>query len=754
MPNSTPIRTSGRKRQRTSYALDVFDDLNLSGSSASEDETPAKRKSADDEDDEFSAGADGQESVEEGNDMNGGQAGIDNNKPSEEDSEEFDEEDLEEEDDVMSIDQGTKKARRVKGGMKREKIRTLKEIPAFEEIPPDVVAKVSRPAYTPVNADSYNARRKSDRIAANYGKDEKEIAPLLRYRDKWGNEKCLPRKSPTLKNDQGGFHESYYQSDEQRLQERTADWNWYWKYGSKAFVEKQKTRILKEQEGRGYMQIQRPNGKTVLLGPVKDRKPYRLNPLESISFGEAWSSSRTKSHTPGTSNESSREGWLINVGDGKVQSLDWCPNSHGRIHFLAVSTIDIKKDESAPIKKLHKKAQAREEGQERNRPVPQNAFTPGPSTPSCIEIWAVAASDANRKDGRFNLSKAPRLCQVICTNWGAVRHLKWSPAPRTPKQTPRKKRAGLGLLAGLWGDGEVRVIDVNVEMAKDSTEWIQCTQTAFSHRPSSTIHTCISWLSSTHLAAGCANGFIAVYDLEALLSPSKSPFSKEKVQRPYFYHPVHHTYISALTSGYPSRPNFIISSAMDGYVGVTDIHAPETDSMMSLRSRQGASALAWCEAAQVIIVGWEDTTIRFLHLRRSYTSSIIGRTGSVATAMATSRVHPCLIASSTDGAVVATNPLRKFWSFKSAVYQQIWFWHEWSNRNEVEGGISRITEGFRVDKGAEKKGMYTKNSVLLATLYEEEQAATCLAWCPSLECGGWAAAGMGSGLVRIEDLSI
>ena len=40
------------------------------------------------------------------------------------------------------------------------------------------------------------------------------------------------------------------------------------------------------------------------------------------------------------------------------------------------------------------------------------------------------------------------------------------------------------------------------------------------------------------------------------------------------------------------------------------------------------------------------------------------------------------------------------------------------------------------------------------TIYEEEQAITCLAWCPAVECGGWAAAGMGSGLLRVEDIAI
>ncbi len=48
----------------------------------------------------------------------------------------------------------------------------------------------------------------------------------------------------------------------------------------------------------------------------------------------------------------------------------------------------------------------------------------------------------------------------------------------------------------------------------------------------------------------------------------------------------------------------------------------------------------------------------------------------------------------------------------------------------------------------------THNGVMFATVYEEASAVTALAWNPNLHVGGWAAAGMGSGLVRIEDLAI
>ena len=40
------------------------------------------------------------------------------------------------------------------------------------------------------------------------------------------------------------------------------------------------------------------------------------------------------------------------------------------------------------------------------------------------------------------------------------------------------------------------------------------------------------------------------------------------------------------------------------------------------------------------------------------------------------------------------------------------------------------------------------------SIFEEEQAVTCVCWNPNLQAGGWAAAGMANGLIRIEDLAV
>ncbi|KAF1986990.1 hypothetical protein K402DRAFT_393136 [Aulographum hederae CBS 113979] len=46
------------------------------------------------------------------------------------------------------------------------------------------------------------------------------------------------------------------------------------------------------------------------------------------------------------------------------------------------------------------------------------------------------------------------------------------------------------------------------------------------------------------------------------------------------------------------------------------------------------------------------------------------------------------------------------------------------------------------------------DGVLYTTLYEGSSAVTCVAWNPNVSCGGWAAAGCASGLVRVEDLCL
>ena len=72
--------------------------------------------------------------------------------------------------------------------------------------------------------------------------------------------------------------------------------------------------------------------------------------------------------------------------------------------------------------------------------------------------------------------------------------------------------------------------------------------------------------------------------------------------------------------------------------------------------------------------------------------------------------------------------------------------------------MSRFTEGYKVElaqltrtpKGATNAGEGTVH----ATIHEQETGVSQVVWNPNLRCGGWAAAGMGSGLLRVENLAV
>ena len=112
----------------------------------------------------------------------------------------------------------------------------------------------------------------------------------------------------------------------------------------------------------------------------------------------------------------------------------------------------------------------------------------------------------------------------------------------------------------------------------------------------------------------------------------------------------------------------------------------------------------------------------------------------------------------TSGAVVATNPLRRLLHVKEKQWQQTWFTHEWARGNDAsDPGISRFHDGYRAESISLLRNMMGDrkmvNGVMMITIYEEGTHVTALSWNPNQACAGWASAGMGCGLIRVEDLA-
>jgi transcription factor C subunit 6 len=206
----------------------------------------------------------------------------------------------------------------------------------------------------------------------------------------------------------------------------------------------------------------------------------------------------------------------------------------------------------------------------------------------------------------------------------------------------------------------------------------------------------------------------------------------------------------------------------------------QASTVFSNRTRFGHPLLTWHDYTQIVLHTDEGMALRGSSIRRLFATMDLGRCGSSATCLASSPCHPCVLVGTAHGGVFATNPTKRIVDAASTVWQQAWFTHEWRRQSAeeaeiasqgnggVEGtgagraglehtipasGLSRISEGFRADRALHVNETHQDSGNLFATIYEEKSAITAVAWNPNLHTGGWAAAGMADGLLRVEDIA-
>lgn len=277
---------------------------------------------------------------------------------------------------------------------------------------------------------------------------------------------------------------------------------------------------------------------------------------------------------------------------------------------------------------------------------------------------------------------------------------------------------------------------------------------AFTAKPPSTICTCVVWLSPTDIAVGCANGFVAVWSI----LPSHDSSSKHPL--PYFYQQIHSSYILSITSAYPAHPHILCTTSMDGDSRITSLLDPQKDTVETNRMRVGAPHISYSPWLHSFISSDENDFARVLALRRFFTTTAVARLPSSISALAPcSPCHPSVLLGCTGGSVIASNPLRRILHSKEKQWQQTWFAHEWAQGPEVgSSGVSRFQDGFRAESVSLLRNMLGDrkmiNGTMIITLFEEGTHITTLSWNPNQTCAGWASAGMGCGLVRIEDLAL
>lgn len=753
-----PSRKSGRRRQpNKKYTVDAFEGLDIGDGIPMSIETPD-----DDEDDDFHVDANASPEPPDDDLSVDGAA-------------EEDEEEYQSRHDLVSDEES------IVGGSEADAPTITR---GFKKVKFDEIAKMKGdPRYNPRGLLEPAARGSKElQRLFFFGPAKDDQMPALKSHYRWGAELTIPSHEANA-GGFGGFKTSYYHEDTAFKADSEDGWKWYEKEGGReSFMSYQRSTSLSPQEAGIYISPAALQSCEVLMGPYKRQSLFELKLHASLNLNDPWVPQASSANTPAPAQDakSQRNGWMLNLGE-KVQHMEWAPNLQGSRQFLAVTTSPLIGSEP--------------EEQRFSAPYAP-AFAPRPPSKSSIQIWEFSASP----QGRIDTKCPPILRKVICSEWGDVKTFRWCPMPRQSLIQQSSERLSLGMLAGVWADGAMRVLDVFVS-AKDveDAEYELVKSAAFTAQPPNTICTCLAWLSSTSVIAGCANGCIGIWNLPSSLQTASTGDQRYPNAEPIIYSPISTTYILNVTTCYPSRPNIMISSSMSGHIQMTDLMEMTSKATMTpaatvraSRSRVGRSVLVWHEFAQVILTVDDNFTLVAFPIRRFFRQISFTRYKSSVACLAYSPVHPFVMAGCIGGEAISNNPLRRAYENKVPIWNQTWFTHEWRQRNTEEstnfgasGGdevmtdaldepednvtrtknnanstpqeISRVLEGFKCKEiklfNTEDAFTHRENGAVYSTVYDLKTSIKSMAWNPNLHVGGWIAAGMANGLVRVEDIA-
>lgn len=440
-------------------------------------------------------------------------------------------------------------------------------------------------------------------------------------------------------------------------------------------------------------------------------------------------------------------GWMFDTG-GIVTSMDWAPRqTRNAPQLLAMCVIPHSDQEHYDFEKESVKPDFQKHG--------------------VVQLWEFEG--ARGEDGFVRpSSKRPRLQKTICLEHGRARRVKWSPA--------------CGLLAVICGDGNVYVIEAGDD-GDGRYDKLQQPVATFGLLEEENIEpTALTWINFNRLVVGYSDGSIALWSIRPCLLLSR--------------HPVHHNVVLDLVSGYPSMPYIIASYPVGGTVRLIDLRAPSVES---------TEVQALTVASQPNLLGYSDhllgffstypsagvlnTQIGFMYHAQFPIARRVFTGQSFPSCLSVGRTHPYLLIGSVDGSLWALNPQVEIFTTRREPSDRIRvFQHEhrpakFFPEDSPAGarGVSRVLQGFILERNVNpktdfkppvKKGKKVKkkdaeavradeeedgagpSDPTRAVVYEPSTRITAVEWNPNEEFGCWAAAAMGSGLVRVIDLGL
>ncbi|KAJ5293979.1 hypothetical protein PENANT_c009G04057 [Penicillium antarcticum] len=732
-------RRSGRATgTRKSYTQDVFqvagisDESDNGGQAASSKPKPKRVKREDSPSDEEFVAAFGDET-------NGG---IDNGEEEEDDEKEMEDVPDGSDLDQMDVDEPSVINRRGKGKKTKERMAVQQRDISLKKRKPDgIIVPDTTETHSRGLIDPKDHLSKSTYYNLTFGADDRDLIAAIYFRGVWnlGSDSVFPTRA-TLEGPRPDGHaygptHGVHPDDVKR--ESTRGWDWYYeKEPRERFQKRQRIEKIKETAARqNYLPQPKNRHHDILLGPYDNQQLFSLEYHESFDYGNVWGERQSSENESTRKTNKIREGWILNLGH-KITCMAWAPNHDGLTQYLAVA-VPITEEQKKPHKA------------DWNEPL--SSLKPSPPFPCAIQIWEFKAKTSDTSTKTLDMESKPQLRQALCAEWGDLTRMSWCRLPRAKRdEDDEKGTKSIGLLAGVWGDGKVKVLDIKLRRGSKETEYIKLHSPAFEAKPPSAICTCVTWMSPSDIAVGCSNGFVAIWNIA---SSASEPL-------PFFYRPIHSTWVLDITSVYPNHPQHAITISMDGETYMWSILDPVADKVSTVRMRMPAPHISYSPILQSAVSGDEQEYARLIPIRRFFTSNGIGRFSSNVSALAPcSFSHPCVLYGSAAGEVLGVNPFRRVVYNKEQVFQQMWFTHEWVPSSKAgTAGTSRFFDGYRADNQRLVKHKTTDTKpitgITTSTIYEEGTHVTALGWNPNPSCCAWASAALGSGLVRVEDLAI
>ncbi|KAI0176404.1 WD40 repeat-like protein [Hypoxylon sp. FL1284] len=559
----------------------------------------------------------------------------------------------------------------------------------------------------------------------------------------------------------GWMQDSFFQKQEDNFH------RWYQRHLSTRTIMQTST-LIDEARAINYFLPTAEDEISILLGHVSNQKAYRIKQGESIPFSDSGLPvGDEEDHEP------ENGGWLLDVG-GIVLSMGWVPVKGQVDQLLAMAVIPY--SDQAFYRDLDDEPKAWD------------------MTEGSIQIWKFEANKGSSGILRPARS-SPKLACAMCFYWGRVTRMQWCPVLLPLKGQPH-------LLAVLCGDGNLRVVEINPDTWSDDEGTYEELD-----EPMATIeppgeHTleinCFAWMNMNRIAVALSDGSVAVWSLSPCL----------QLQR----HPIHSSPIMDIVSSYPSNPYTVVTMPMGGELTITDLSRPTAETtyhanpLVSLQP----NVVAWSEHLGGFASIWPTSfpgtsTISFVQSRVFPLSRHICTVESQTTCLAFGACHPFLLVGSSDGSVWALNVMRKTASHRERTHKLKVFQHEYrpprqpaaaeeDAEHEANHRACRILHGFLPEANIHPLGTrVAKQSRIKKSKVEKKKAArkaqnpedsggsddptamdedsftmvsgpiiihepltriTALCWNPNADFGWWAAAAMGSGLVRVMDLGI